>query len=90
MESVKGYLAIVSALVVCPCHIPLVATALAGSALGGLIADFYGVLVPATAVYFGGAIFLGVRWMTRNPSASCPPSGRQPISATMRPISDAS
>ena len=73
MESVKGYLAIVSGLVLCPCHIPLAAAALAGTAVGSLIADFYGVLVPASALYFAGAIFLGVRWMTHSPTVSCPP-----------------
>ncbi len=71
MTSVKGYLAILSALVFCPCHLLILAAVLAGTSLGSLISEHYGLLFPLTALYFIGALFVGVRWMTRSEGEAC-------------------
>ena len=71
MASVKGYFAIVSALVLCPCHLPILAAVLAGTAFGAAISEHFSVIFPLTAIYFVGALFLGVRWMTRSEELAC-------------------
>jgi mercuric ion transport protein len=71
MSSVKGYLSIISALVLCPCHLPIYGAVLAGSTVGAAITDHYGLLFPLMAIYFAGALFIGVRWMTRSDPATC-------------------
>lgn len=65
MASLKGYLMILSALVFCPCHLPIYGALLAGTALGATLTDNSGLLFPVMALYFVGAVFLAVRWMTR-------------------------
>ena len=81
MASVKGYALVVSALIFCPCHLPIVAAVFAGSMLGSAIAEHYGLLFPLMAGYFIGALFLGLRLMTRTeqqtPCDSCE-TGAQP------------
>lgn len=77
MASVKGYLAIISALIFCPCHLPIYAAVFAGTALGASITDHVGLLFPLMAAYFIGALVFGIRWMTRNDEragcATCEP-----------------
>ena len=70
MTEVKGFFAIVSALVFCPCHLPILAAAVAGTALGTAITDNYDLLLLAAALYFIVALLVGVRWMTR-PELAC-------------------
>lgn len=83
MSSAKGYLTIASALVLCPCHLPILAAVLAGTALGGAITENFGLLFPLTAVYFIGALFLGVRWLTRQETSdempACGPCEPRPV-----------
>ncbi len=71
MNNVKGFALLISALVLCPCHLPILAAVFAGTALGWTITDHYGLLFPAMALYFVGALFLGVRWMTREADPAC-------------------
>ena len=73
MANVKGYLAIVSAVVLCPCHLPILAAVFAGTALGGAITEHYGLFFPLTAIYFIAALVFGLRWMTRSNPAACGP-----------------
>lgn len=87
MTEVRGFLAIVSAVVFCPCHLPILAAAVAGTALGTAITDNYDLLLLATALYFTIALFVGVRWMTQTGSAceSCEPepAGRASTNASI-------
>ncbi len=64
MASAKGYLMIISALLFCPCHLPILVAVLAGTAVGAALGDYQGLLVPVMAAYFVAALFIGVRWMT--------------------------
>lgn len=82
MAGAKGYLAIISALVFCPCHLPILAAIFAGTALGATITDNYGLFFPMMALYFVGALFLGIRWMTR---AEAPAGGPAQHSAASGP-----
>jgi len=68
---VKGYLLVVTAVALCPCHLPLLGAIFAGTALGAGITDNYGVLYPLLGLYFVGALFFGIRWMTRGDTPSC-------------------
>jgi len=67
----KSYLLVASALVFCPCHLPILAVVFAGSVLGSAISDHYGLLFPLLAAYFVGALFVGLRWMTQNKDQTC-------------------
>lgn len=67
----KGYAAIISALVFCPCHLPILAAVFAGTALGTMITENFGLLFPLMAVYFMGALALGVRWLTQRETPAC-------------------
>jgi mercuric ion transport protein len=78
MSSVKGYLLVFSALVFCPCHLPILAAVLAGTALGASIIDYQGLLFPLMALYFIGALFTGLRWMTREDPTECPSCEPEP------------
>ena len=81
MTEVKGFLAILSAAVFCPCHLPLLAALFAGTVVGTAIIENSGILLAVLGVFFLGALFLGVRWITRgDPSAcaTCEPGGLGP------------
>ena len=67
---VKSFFLIGSALVVCPCHLPitlpLVAALLAGTALGAFLLNNVWLVVAISAVYFVGALALGLRYLSQN------------------------
>ena len=71
MTEVKGFLAVLSAAVFCPCHLPLLGALFAGTAVGSAIIENSGILVAVLGVYFVGALFLGVRWLTRGDPSAC-------------------
>ena len=73
MTEVKGFLAVLSAAVFCPCHLPLFAALFAGTAVGSAIIENSGILLAALGVYFLGALLLGVRWLTRGDPSACAP-----------------
>ncbi len=62
-RGLKGYVLLGSALIACPCHLPLIAALLAGTAVGGLITAHLGLVFAALAAYFVLALVLGVRWV---------------------------
>lgn len=71
MTSIKGYVLVVSGVLLCPCHLPLLAVVFAGTAVGSFIASYQSLFVPLMAFYFIGALFLGLRWMTRTGEIAC-------------------
>lgn len=73
MAGAKGFLAIVSAVALCPCHLPLLGAVFAGTALGATISENYNLLVLVLGAYFVAAVFLGVRWLTRDEAPVCEP-----------------
>lgn len=73
MASAKGFLAVLSAVALCPCHLPLFAGVFAGTALGATISENYNLLVPVLGAYFIAAVFVGVRWLTRDEAPVCEP-----------------
>jgi hypothetical protein len=65
MTGLKGYLVLLSAVALCPCHLPLFAALLAGTAAGALIAEQQDLLIPMMGAYFVVGLFVGIRWMTQ-------------------------
>jgi mercuric ion transport protein len=81
MKAARGYLAVVSAVVLCPCHLPLLAAIFAGTALGTVLAEHAGLLFPLMAGYFVVALAFGLKWMTSDKPSACP----VPDAAAQRP-----
>lgn len=77
-RSLKGYLLLGSALVTCPCHLPLIATLLAGTALGGFLREHAALLVLALGAYFVLALLLGLRLLMALPSEQKPTFREKP------------
>lgn len=71
MASVKGYLMVVGAVVLCPCHLPILAAIFAGTALGAIITEQYSLLVPALGLAFAALLFAGLRLMTSQGEVVC-------------------
>jgi mercuric ion transport protein len=69
----RGYLLIASALLTCPCHLPVLAALLAGTAVGGLLTQHMGLLLVGLTAYFGLALWLGLRWLKPKPAPLPPP-----------------
>jgi mercuric ion transport protein len=60
----KGRLLLVSGFLTCPCHLPLLAAILAGTALGGWLSEYFPVLLPLTGLYFIVALIVGLRLLS--------------------------
>lgn len=73
MTRIKGPFALGLAVVLCPCHLPIVAAVLGGTVLGAAITEHLALVVPLTAVGFVAALILGVRWITREEAPTCEP-----------------
>lgn len=71
MTHLKGHLAMGTALVLCPCHLPILAAVLGGTVLGATITENLALVIPVTAVAFIGALFLGLRWIMREEALAC-------------------
>ena len=65
-QRIKGYALLATAVVTCPCHIPIIAAIFAGSALGSVISAHYLLSFIILGLYFSGAIFYGMRLLARN------------------------
>lgn len=66
----KGYALLLSAVIACPCHLPLIAALLAGTALGGFLTAHLGLVLVALVTYFVLALVLGMRWITSSSATS--------------------
>ncbi|GAA5512480.1 hypothetical protein Dcar01_01194 [Deinococcus carri] len=78
--NLRAYLLLGSALLLCPCHLPVLLALVAGGLGGNVLAGFLGrsmplVLALATG-YFVFALWLGQRLLRRQASAATPGAGR--------------
>lgn len=71
----------------CPCHVPLVAVLLAGTALGGFITDNLLLLFGAFGLLFGGALWIWSHQPVEVPSGETPATVA--LSASSSPVGDA-
>lgn len=71
-RGVRGYLALGGALLVCPCHLPILAAVLAGTGVGAFIAGNQSVLFPILGVAFAGLLVLGLRALGAAEPSSAP------------------
>jgi cytochrome c biogenesis protein CcdA len=64
----KKVFLLVTGFLTCPCHLPFVlpvlAGLLAGTAVGGFIAENTGLLIALATVYFIGVVVYFLRWNT--------------------------
>lgn len=66
-HSIRGYAAGAAALIVCPCHLPLVLplllTLTAGTAVGGWLAKNTALIYASATILFIGWLLLAIRWL---------------------------
>ena len=55
------------AVLTCPCHLPVLAVLLAGTALGGLLAEHIGIALAVLTVLFIASAWSAVRLFSRDP-----------------------
>jgi mercuric ion transport protein len=72
VRTVRGYLLLGAAFVLCPCHLPLLASLLAGTAVGGVLAANTLALAAVGTIAFAGALLLGLRTLNGARSSPCP------------------
>lgn len=61
------YLMTAVAVLTCPCHLPLLAVVLAGTALGGFLTEHMGIALAVLAVLFIASAWSAVRLFSRDP-----------------------
>lgn len=61
------YLMAAVAVLTCPCHLPLLAAVLAGTALGGVLTEHMGIALAVLAVLFVASAWSAVRLFSREP-----------------------
>ncbi|MCL6646633.1 MAG: mercury resistance protein [Dehalococcoidia bacterium] len=54
----------------CPCHLPILAAVLAGTALGGFLTEHMGVALAVLAVLFVASAWSAVRLFSREPKTA--------------------
>ena len=68
-SKLRGYLLLGSAVLLCPCHLPILLALLAGgvggSAVAGFLSHHLTTVIAFTAVYFVFALWLGQRLLSR-------------------------
>lgn len=94
MKRLGGYLALATAFVACPCHLPftlaLAAAVLGGTAVGSFLVDNAGLVAAVLIVYFIGALVLGFRLLRNEGSGAaeacpaCPPDTQADTGAASR------
>lgn len=57
----KGYWFIISAILLCPCHLPLILAVAGGTILGGILSDHFAVIFVGLSLYFFLALTYGLR-----------------------------
>jgi len=77
-HQVKGWAAVVTAFIACPCHLPItlpiILSLTAGTALGAWIADNRDLLVALLTLYFLGGLALGFYWLNKEEKPAARPS----------------
>lgn len=62
----KGYLLLALAFVTCPCHLPLVLVALAGTGLAGLLSQHFWLAFVVLGVVFVTSLTSGLKTLNGN------------------------
>lgn len=69
VRKMRGYLAIVTAFIACPCHLPVTLPLLiglaGGTALGTFLSQNALLIYASSTLYFLGGLWLGWRWLGR-------------------------
>lgn len=81
----RGWVAAALAVVLCPCHLPLLAAAASGTVLGAFVSRNAAWLTVAGAVAFGITATLAWRWLSR-PGQPDGPACRECDSGSDEPI----
>jgi mercuric ion transport protein len=71
VRTARGYLLLGAAFVLCPCHLPLLAALLAGTAVGAVLAANTAAALVVGTVAFAGALLLGLRALDRAQAPPC-------------------
>ncbi|MBI4494215.1 MAG: hypothetical protein HY690_15610 [Chloroflexi bacterium] len=74
----RRHLLLLGAALTCPCHLPLLAVLLAGSALGGFVTNNFELLFGAFVLLFGGTLWLWSRQPSTAPAAVPKPPPARP------------
>ena len=81
-RSLKGWVLLATGFLTCPCHLPLIAAVLAGSALGGFLREYSSFILPLTGLYFIVSLIVGIKLLTpakasQGAEAPAGPSGEE-------------
>ena len=78
MRSLGKKTLLITGMLVCPCHmpllLPLLATLLSGTVLGAWLSANMGLVFLATTLYFVVVLVVGIRWIVRAPIAGTRPA----------------
>ena len=78
MRSLGKKTLLITGMLVCPCHmpllLPLLATLLSGTVLGAWLSANMGLMFLLTTLYFVVALVVGIRWVVRAPIAGTRPA----------------
>ena len=78
---VKGYLWLASALIVCPCHLPLLMALAGGTAFAALLRANWNLAVALSMGYAVVALLFAFRPLGRDEACAVPGIGRSPVLA---------
>lgn len=77
----KRYLSLGLAVLTCPCHLPLILVVLGGTALGGWLRQYSGVVFLAMLGVFGLALLHGLGALSRRQASGSGAQGGRDIEA---------
>ncbi len=80
-RTLRGYLWLASALIVCPCHLPLFLALASGTALAGLLHDNWNLAIALSTAYVGVALLFAYRRLGGEGACVVPERGRNPVIA---------
>ncbi|MBI4317188.1 MAG: hypothetical protein HY675_01755 [Chloroflexi bacterium] len=76
MSKLKGYVLLGTALIACPCHLPITLALLAGTSLGGFLSDNQALVIIGLSGYFILALFLSFRILAPSEARATGPTDR--------------
>lgn len=80
-RTLRGYLWLASALIVCPCHLPLLVALASGTAWAALLQANWNLAVALLTGYVLVALFFAYQTLAGGGSCSVPELGRNPVFA---------
>jgi len=63
-RSLKGWVLLGTGFLTCPCHLAVLAAIFAGTAVGGYLREYFGLILPLTGLYFIVALIVGIKLLT--------------------------